>query len=123
MGPRSGERGNSHQIGSALCSRRRLQWGRAQVSAEIPEVFAPSNQLTGLLQWGRAQVSAEIRTDIPSHRRTRRLQWGRAQVSAEITISLRTKNRMREASMGPRSGERGNPYMSPESLERTGSFN
>ncbi len=59
MGPRSDERGNAAQPNVRVLSAARLQWGRAQMSAEIRvppyRVTAPVE-----LQWGRAQMSAEI---------------------------------------------------------------
>ncbi len=41
-------------------------------------------------------------------RQWKKLQWGRAQVSAEIVPIRAAVPRLRNASMGPRSGERGN---------------
>src|SRR5260221_1689617 len=85
-----------------------LQWGRAQVSAEIgwgvaqrvtkqrasmgPRSGERGNAPTQvgavaltLLQWGRAQVSAEMWKFQTARRPCDGLQWGRAQVSAEIS--------------------------------------
>src|SRR6184192_4211844 len=87
MGPRSGERGNLrlHQLFQR--QTRKLQWGRALVSAEIQRAA------------GNSAASA-------------RLQWGRALVSAEIIDKLELASAPRLASMGPRSGERGNQGIS-----------
>src|SRR5579883_1417897 len=131
MGPRSGERGNlleplihklknlalqwgraqvsaeiQYERGTPSCTAI-LQWGRAQVSAEILRLVR-NDHCFSVLQWGRAQVSAEIVLDPIGPPEGEVLQWGRAQVSAEIRTSIRARFRNHVPSMGPRSGERGN---------------
>jgi len=59
MGPRSDERGNGAVLGYAVRGSIRLQWGRAQMSAEMLWARMKSSGSDGL-QWGRAQMSAEI---------------------------------------------------------------
>src|SRR5258706_537352 len=84
-----------------------LQWGRAQVSAEMC-FWRSIGRTASLLQWGRAQVSAEIKFVALAERFRALLQWGRAQVSAEMAYPHGSATEDRGASMGPRSGERGN---------------
>ena|GEM_PF-3497318 len=84
-----------------------LQWGRAQMSAEMNQ--NPTNGVAAvMLQWGRAQMSAEIYLADASGLFDYSLQWGRAQMSAEILVFFRTWEPRELASMGPRSNERGN---------------
>src|SRR5207302_7039644 len=82
MGPRSDERGNT-AANPNMPAARRLQWGRAQMSAEISQVLFMGSSIQ-LLQWGRAQMSAEM--------------WKCA----------KPKKPPADTSMGPRSDERGN---------------
>src|SRR5579883_850284 len=86
MGPRSGERGNSLAFSADMVNGL-LQWGRAQVSAEMMNLSYDVFIEADVLQWGRAQVSAEINhpREIPALHPM--LQWGRAQVSAEMVSS------------------------------------
>ncbi|SRR5579885_110241 len=108
MGPRSDERGN---VSFRWLNRRivaPLQWGRAQMSAEIASgrqreaiidvssmgprsdergnrlTFRAKCELDNDLQWGRAQMSAEIASSAHAGPGREALQWGRAQMSAEI---------------------------------------
>ncbi len=83
MGPRSDERGNEARLPAAPPVRW-LQWGRAQMSAEMAQY----------------PITQPVFLDF--------LQWGRAQMSAEIMVILRTKIPGKFPSMGPRSDERGN---------------
>ena len=85
MGPRSIERGNIIEYLAAIGRKGGLQWGRAQSSAEIHQHKKQPKQL-GRLQWGRAQSSAEMLSD-----------------------AFRSSAAF-DASMGPRSIERGNWY-------------
>ncbi len=90
----------------------KLQWGRAQLSAETaiqrdselawrPASMGPRSIERGnlalplsvcvslsLLQWGRAQLSAETGWAHSSPFGVERLQWGRAQLSAETRASM-----------------------------------
>src|SRR5579883_2733615 len=106
MGPRSDERGNVEFCGGRWRSCK-LQWGRARMSAEIRLARAncwPCYRL----QWGRARMSAEIERASVANGRAHGLQWGRARMSAEIGIASAGRSGCAEASMGPRSDERGN---------------
>ena len=85
MGPRSDERGNV-QTPIHLVRSSKLQWGRAQMSAEILTLGVGLLQRRGL-QWGRAQMSAEIYFLQLGEVGIILLQWGRAQMSAEIPAS------------------------------------
>src|SRR5579885_434082 len=108
MGPRSDERGNESASGDASVVRK-LQWGRARMSAEIVykqaqyrtriyasmgprsdergNGFSPSQEafLGVPLQWGRARMSAEIASRAEASAAAAVLQWGRARMSAEIS--------------------------------------
>src|SRR5690606_37588017 len=83
MGPRSCERGNS----------------RIELRREF---------MASLLQWGRARVSAETPNLVRQRVASTELQWGRARVSAETFPTSVTDEFGVSASMGPRSCERGN---------------
>src|SRR5882724_7976100 len=87
MGPRSVERGSLDRV-IDRDRQRLLQWGRAQLSAEVP----PKNGACGAhstLQWGRAQLSAEVSITTSTPPPPTGLQWGRAQLSAEVTRTIR----------------------------------
>src|SRR5579884_2143760 len=83
MGPRSNDRGNLAHTLLTRPGKSALQWGRDQMIAEIG-LFATRQDWAGMLQWGRDQMIAEIR------RKTG------------------FKPLCHEASMGPRSNDRGN---------------
>src|SRR5579875_767155 len=83
MGPRSGDRGNLIAI-------------------------SRSDDPLIVLQWGRDLVIAEIKRKRKRCLKRIVLQWGRDLVIAEIISTLCSSFPMR-ASMGPRSGDRGNP--------------
>ena len=115
MGPRSDERGNFGEKRDPFGTRGALQWGRAQMSAEIrPSGIQAS--AANLLQWGRAQMSAEMRTTSAPRPHSDPLQWGRAQMSAEISTLSSSEREAALASMGPRSDERGNEKYPEEKL-------
>ncbi len=63
---------------------QRLQWGRTQLSAEMPAALREW-RVEAMLQWGRTQLSAEIRpkTRVDNTDKSQ-LQWGRTQLSAEM---------------------------------------
>ena len=84
MGPRSDERGNKsvpEVFPKGVC----LQWGRAQMSAEMSKSSCTVLCGAKSLQWGRAQMSAEMYTGAAGGLSIVSLQWGRAQMSAEIS--------------------------------------
>src|SRR5579885_3402605 len=60
MGPRSDERGNEARLPAAPPVRW-LQWGRAQMSAEMAQYPITQPVFLDFLQWGRAQMSAEMK--------------------------------------------------------------
>ncbi len=95
MGPRSGDRGNMATRCAPSSRARRLQWGRDLVIAEIVWNVT-SIQYWYLLQWGRDLVIAEI---------------CRAICSSGVGSS---------ASMGPRSGDRGNKMVNLKQVEYHG---
>src|SRR5579875_2734142 len=107
MGPRSNERGNASKRLLLLLSCFGASMGPR--SNERGNTGAPPH--VGLyswsLQWGRAQMSAEIWNDKPERTQEEgfngaALKWARKWMPAELG------NRRRSASMGPRSNERGN---------------
>ncbi len=108
MGPRSGDRGNSEER-ARLAEGTVLQWGRGQVTAEMPDWFSWPPEKPRL-QWGRGQVTAEMPVRFARFTCVARLQWGRGQVTAEMRSSSPPKLSS-AASMGPRSGDRGNAMM------------
>src|SRR5690348_2448663 len=83
MGPRSGDRGN-------------IAYHTGMRRGEV------------LLQWGRDQVIAEMHVPALDATSVASLQWGRDQVIAEIAGRGEGRDEGRIASMGPRSGDRGN---------------
>src|SRR5205814_84505 len=83
------------------------QWGRGQVTAESSP-FAPVESYTsGLLQWGRGHVTAESIPPLPAKARAIVLQWGRGHVTAESNRQADATGCGQNASMGPRSRDRG----------------
>jgi len=58
MGPRSIDRGIGVWVEEAA-NVSKLQWGRDQLIAELPQPATPG-RLSGLLQWGRDQLIAEF---------------------------------------------------------------
>src|SRR5579885_1944704 len=61
-----------------------LQWGRAQMSAEI-QVAALSQSIAALSSMGpRSDERGNMRTGLQREPAGEDLQWGRAQMSAEI---------------------------------------
>src|SRR5579875_1088277 len=106
MGPRSGDRGNMATRCAPSSRARRLQWGRDLVIAEIVWNVT-SIQYWYLLQWGRDLVIAEICRAICS-----------SGVGSSASLGARSGDRGNKmvnlkqleyhgASMGPRSGDRG----------------
>ena|GEM_PF-2777342 len=132
---------------SSPCRRRfQLQWGRDLVIAEIidlapedmPDGYASMGPRSGdrgnrvnrllpikdqLLQWGRDLVIAEIMPNAGPWELFVLLQWGRDLVIAEMTRLSESIAEGRRASMGPRSGDRGNPSRGQWSCGGGGSFN
>src|SRR5579885_2258134 len=85
-----------------------LQWGRDLEIAEMgPRV--PGLPKRGLLQWGRDLEIAEMEDGVPPDMEEQLLQWGRDLEIAEMWSEYGSLARqMAKASMGPRSGDRGN---------------
>src|SRR5579885_1007614 len=132
MGPRSDERGNEELVNLYKRSIKYLQWGRAQMSAEIrrigyvvrgrrcssmgPRSDERGNALLQICLEAPLQSSMGPRSDErgnAAYQELQRkaaaiLQWGRAQMSAEIESRAERRQHERESSMGPRSDERGN---------------
>ena len=96
------------------CSRPRTRWPRP--ASMGPRSRERGNEGPGwlqsivvALQWGRAHVSAEMQVRCLLARAKRALQWGRAHVSAEmVPVWRQALASVTDASMGPRSRERGN---------------
>ena len=88
MGPRSGERGNKRVSSKDALRSNRLQWGHVQVNVETLRGRARADNGGGGLQWGHVQVNVETNA-----------------TAAAVQAAL--------ASMGPRSGERGNSGRQP----------
>ena len=83
MGPRSHERGNAKAMAEAYQA--------------------------ALLQWGRVLMNAETVPTPSPKPKPKPLQWGRVLMNAETSLVSNSHNGHSNASMGPRSHERGNP--------------
>ena len=129
MGPRSADRGIVIIIVPAV-PRPWLQWGRDQLIAELCQTRTPTKP-QAWLQWGRDQLIAELRSemvmlptvfmlqwgrdqliaelDVPPQisAGASQLQWGRDQLIAELSRKVWVMMRDQQASMGPRSADRG----------------
>src|SRR5579885_766096 len=106
MGPRSDERGN-RRYGLPRLPKKALQWGRAQMSAEMHHCFT-EDRIVGHLQWGRAQMSAEIRRIGYVVRGRRCSSMGpRSDERGNALLQICLEAPL-QSSMGPRSDERGN---------------
>src|SRR5579875_833469 len=107
MGPRSGDRGNREKI-TEIRVLHRLQWGRDLVIAEIgEEPFRAAINIS--LQWGRDLVIAEIHLLAESlHKAYPRASMGPRSGDRGNPNTSANAPANRPASMGPRSGDRGN---------------
>ena len=125
-----------------------LQWGRGRSTAEIRSVghlaaariaasMGPRSIDRGnngnnsggkhfltLLQWGRGRSTAEMRSRIfPTRSSLHRLQWGRGRSTAEMGMMAKQSRRLTNASMGPRSIDRGNRRTQDSPRHHTSGFN
>ena len=75
------------------------------------------------LQWGRVLMNAETKSSPTAGLWISVLQWGRVLMNAETTAHLTWALGEGEASMGPRSHERGNSQRRPCSTEWSSCFN
>src|SRR5579884_1540948 len=107
MGPRSNDRGNLAHTLLTRPGEFGLQWGRDQMIAEMMRGQVFDSQISAL-QWGRDQMIAEIGLFATRQDWAGMLQWGRDQMIAEIRRKTGFKPLCHEASMGPRSNDRGN---------------
>src|SRR5581483_2148613 len=107
MGPRSTDRGNVLQETLERGLWGKLQWGRDRLIAEIAWRRTETNGLARL-QWGRDRLIAEIFPGPVLGLLHRKLQWGRDRLIAEMLDALEGRFGPDEASMGPRSTDRGN---------------
>src|SRR5579884_3509355 len=106
MGPRSDERGNDFQF-QRDSARNQASMGPRSDERGNSLSRSRSSQSQGL-QWGRAQMSAEMLIGVSWPQGISTLQWGRAQMSAEMRTNRARCASNTNASMGPRSDERGN---------------
>ncbi len=84
-----------------------LQWGRGLSTAEM-QAFVGNLFGWKRLQWGRGLSTAEIRRALQIVPATNQLQWGRGLSTAEMPGLRATALIYFQASMGPRSFNRGN---------------
>src|SRR5579883_261650 len=84
-----------------------LQWGRAQVSAEIQSHEWHHHNADGPSMGPRSGERGNL-NEVTKARMAFFLQWRRAQVSAEIAMEENAASLLAKPSMGPRAGERGN---------------
>src|SRR5579885_715462 len=113
MGPRSGDRGNPESLKNALFLFMASMGPRSGDRGNV--IFGPPHGRREMeLQWGRDLVIAEILGSSRSSWNTNQLQWGRDLVIAEINKYADVLTLPNLASMGPRSGDRGNERSSTE---------
>src|SRR5579871_5235941 len=111
MGPRSIDRGIT-SAQPVICRSSLLQWGRDQLIAEFHCLMQLRFRFYQL-QWGRDQLIAELGQTRTRPDGTSRLQWGRDQLIAEFLDRKDNVYPRKEASMGPRSIDRGILVRSP----------
>src|SRR5258707_662825 len=99
-----------------------LQWGRGPETAESARVNS-SGRVNPRLQWGRGPETAESAETPYLNPMISGLQWGRGPETAERTHAATAQAGSYSASMGPRSGDRGEDYFDPLVLNRTNGFN
>ncbi len=105
MGPRSFDRGDQ-EVRSSIESLVTLQWGRGPLTAETAPV-SPTRSWAKPLQWGRGPLTAETSNGKGGVANCAGLQWGRGPLTAETLGRGPMNPTDREASMGPRSFDRG----------------
>src|ERR1700729_669527 len=106
MEPRSRDRGNTSILDSGT-DNIRLQWSRDHVIAEM-FLSPPQTPPSCPLQWSRDHVIAEIVTELNLGPVAVELQWSRDHVIAEISLFTAQEPVPTQASMEPRSRDRGN---------------
>ena len=105
MGPRSVERGKDRPL---RIDSARSQASMGPRSVERGKRFDSENRTDGkTLQWGRVLLNAESRTAAAVTACRKSLQWGRVLLNAERSMPPRFIPLAKNASMGPRSVERG----------------
>ena len=107
MGPRSHERGNERKQHPHTSDARASMGPRSHERGNVPEPPKPTPK-TKTLQWGRVLMNAETKLTVPWQSFIRVLQWGRVLMNAETSLAEDSHRGPRDASMGPRSHERGN---------------
>jgi len=91
MGPRSDERGNNLVLLAEDLNLNALQWGRAQMSAEIPATWLNRDPWDDASMGPRSDERGNKVVRLPSGPGFEKLQWGRAQMSAEIDSPARVR--------------------------------
>ena len=95
-------------------------WPRSRERGNLTTVSPTGGKMQNLLQCGRAHVSAETAVASAVAVQTGRLQCGRAHVSAETATRMGCGCTADvEASMWPRSRERGNSHFAAVSIDAT----
>jgi len=84
MGPRSDERGNGQPLRKSSQPSSLLQWGRAQMSAEITAQPRNCFQCLVASMGPRSDERGNGLDAVLVECRLIQLQWGRAQMSAEM---------------------------------------
>ena len=118
MGPRSDERGNLVIPARPFGGPTPLQWGHARMSVETDRQDAGAVALGFALQWGHARMSVETGVIPGTNEIADWLQWGHARMSVETSRLMYTVLDPPNASMGPRSDERGNPPSAASACRR-----
>src|SRR5258706_11659 len=83
-----------------------LQWSRVRMNAEGTPGTAGDASIT-LLQWSRVRMNAEGAASIHAGIDSTSLQWSRVRMNAKGPPKEQRRRRGQQASMEPRSDERG----------------
>ena len=108
MGPRSHERGNARGEGRAGSGGQGASMGPRSHERGNMGLKTLRENLVMALQWGRVLTNAETSLVRERYAKGCLLQWGRVLTNAETHCDGMVRNYAHDASMGPRSHERGN---------------
>ncbi len=123
MEPRSFDRGDDCDECSNL-DIHKLQWSRGLLTAETGRRSAGRQGGPGKLQWSRGLLTAEtVRFERGFRERSAVLQWSRGLLTAETRSVSQLMRRKIEASMEPRSFDRGDARNEDRLLPSTCGFN
>jgi len=107
MGPRSADRGIGQVVDLVPVKQGGASMGPRSADRGIASEGDRTDRRGERLQWGRDQLIAEFAVARERYPRADVLQWGRDQLIAELCFHCGFETIHREASMGPRSADRG----------------